>query len=982
MANIQGLYPNAHNTKLEYLSHLIKNSKVNILALTETHLSPDITDNEVCMEGYTTFRCDRTLKSHGGVMTYIKSSLASNELLKFSNLHCSINVVYVTLLKLTVVNIYRPPNCTTVSFSEIMNKVRELPLLRVSPLQDIVVLGDFNFPRVKWPDGSIATGGTTEEQTQSSLLLNLIDDLFLTQMILKPTRGNNILDLLFTNNKELIHHYEVSPTIYSDHNIISISLNHPSISDPVIEPQVKPVMAEFDFSTCDWSEINAKFIAVDWHLLLAGCGTTEKFQRFQDKLEEICLGSVRRRCATRRRKRRLPRPCKVWYRNISNITKQLRHATRPCHRRKLLLKLHTVEAKLHSFFLNSRANEEARAIETIKSNPKYFYKYAKKYKSTKQDIGPLLDNEKQPVYSSLQMAEMFKTQFESVFSAPRLDKRILAPHNFFNDIDRSKPTLTDCQFSQADIIKSINQLKLDSAPGPDCLPTLLLKNCKESLSLPISLLWRSSLDTGIIPSNLKDATIAPIHKGDSRAIPKNYRPISLTSHLTKIFERLLRDEIVGFMEQNQLMNPNQHGFRTGRSCLTQLIEHYDLILDGLAGGSNVDVVYLDFAKAFDKVDHGILCYKLHSLGIGGKIGMWLFSFLTNRVQRVLVNGTSSSMSTVISGVPQGTVLGPVLFLVHITDINQRIESRVSSFADDTRVMRLVKCGEDVETLQEDLNKIYEWQDANNMKFNDDKFEVLRYGKNEVLKTLTYYTTPTGDPIETRDCVRDLGVVMSASANFSNHIDHTVAKVKNVINWILRIFVSREQTVMKTLWDSLVQPHLDYCSQLWAPSRVGDNMKLEALQRSFTSRIEGTQNFDYWERLSKLNMCSQQRRQERYRIIYTWKAIENMIPNFGIAFHLSPRLGRLCIVPPINTRAPMSVQSLKDASLMVMGPRLFNALPREIRDVSSCSLPFFKSRLNHFLKNIPDRPRCQGYTSQCKMSSNSILDMRNEVGAQL
>jgi hypothetical protein len=291
------------------------------------------------------------------------------------------------------------------------------------------------------------------------------------------------------------------------------------------------------------------------------------------------------------------------------------------------------------------------------------------------------------------------------------------------------------------------------------------------------LIWRDSLDTGLIPNELKRATIIPIHKGDSRALPKNYRPISLTSHIIKIFERILRTHLVNFLEDNNIMNSNQHGFRAGRSCLSQLIAHYDYIIDCLEEGLNVDVVYLDFAKAFDKVDHGVLLHKLRTMGVGDKVGIWLHSFLSDRTQSVLVNGFLSEQCKVISSVPQGTVLGPILFLAHIADIDSGLSSRVSSFADDTRISRQISSIIDFELLLFDLQKAYEWQQINNMMLNEKKFETLRYGKNKDIKLNTNYLTPTGQHIESKKKVKDLGVIMNDTANFSDHIEYTCIKVR-------------------------------------------------------------------------------------------------------------------------------------------------------------------------------------------------------------
>ena len=277
------------------------------------------------------------------------------------------------------------------------------------------------------------------------------------------------------------------------------------------------------------------------------------------------------------------------------------------------------------------------------------------------------------------MADILTDQYSSVYSTPR--DQPINPTEFFNSDDPSK--LIDFDFSEEDFIDAINEIANNASAGPDGFPAILLKQCKTTLSKPLYLIWRSCFDNGITPTQAKQSNIVPIHKGDSTAIPANYRQVALTSHLVKIFEKILRKKIVHHLEVNQLLNETQHGFRAGRSCLSQLIAHYDKILSLLDQGANVDVIYLDFAKAFDKLDFNITFSKLKSLNIDGKVGRWLHSFLTNRFQSVIVNGTKSAPASVVSGVPQGSVIGPLLFLVLIDkDI---AHSFLSSFADDTRV---------------------------------------------------------------------------------------------------------------------------------------------------------------------------------------------------------------------------------------------------------------------------------------------------------
>ena len=258
----------------------------------------------------------------------------------------------------------------------------------------------------------------------------------------------------------------------------------------------------------------------------------------------------------------------------------------------------------------------------------------KKYSKTIDGVGPLLDSAKNVITGAKSICELLRQQYESVFSKPRKSTENQDdPNKFFS---KGKSKLADIAFTTDDIKSAIDELSVNAASGPDGLPAILLKNCKDVLAFPIYILWRDSLDTGNIPELLKLANIVPIHKGGSKAFAKNYRPISLTSHLIKIFLRVTRKHIVEYLETNYLLNQGQHGFRSGRSCLTQLIDHYDRVFHQCETGANVDVIYLDFAKV-DKVDHNILLSKIRNMGIGGKVGIWLHAFLKNRYQVIVTN---------------------------------------------------------------------------------------------------------------------------------------------------------------------------------------------------------------------------------------------------------------------------------------------------------------------------------------------------------
>ena len=269
-----------------------------------------------------------------------------------------------------------------------------------------------------------------------------------------------------------------------------------------------------------------------------------------------------------------------------------------------------------------------------------------------------------------------------------------------------------------------------------------------------------------------------------------------------------------------------------------------------------------------------------------------------------------------------------------------------------------------------------------MELNADKFECLRYGVDQTLKANTQYKSNTGTVIQEQDHVKDLGVTMSNDGTFKEHIKRTVSAARDQCSWILRTFRTRDPSPMLTLWKSLVQCKLDYCSQLWSPTAKGDIQTLEMVQRSFLKKLPSLRHLSYWEQLKHLSMYSQERRRERYIIIYIWRMLEGHVPNIPgadgdgnrIRAKWHPRRGRECIVPSVATSAPSKVKKLLHASLAVRGQNLFNTLPAEVRNVTGCSVDSFKRNLDKFLQKVPDEPLIPGYTAQRRSDTNSLLDM--------
>ena len=277
-----------------------------------------------------------------------------------------------------------------------------------------------------------------------------------------------------------------------------------------------------------------------------------------------------------------------------------------------------------------------------------------------------------------------------------------------------------------------------------------------------------------------------------------------------------------------------------------------------------------------------------------------------------------------------------------------------------------------------------------MGLNGDTFECLRYGPNKDLQSSTTYLSNTGQAIQEKDHVKDLGVTMGRDRTFRMHIINAVSEAERQCSWVLRTFATRQNLPKLTLWKSHAQSKLDYCSQLWCPLAKGDIQTIEMIQRSFLRKILGMNQLTYWEQLCTLNLYSPERRRERYRIIYIGHILEGHVPNVlstndqtpKITAKWHPRWGCECMVPVVKKAAHASIRKLQYASLPIHGQQLFNTLPPEICNLTNLSVDCFKRRLDKYLRLIPDEPQIPGYTAQRRAESNSLLDMIRLATAHL
>ena len=402
------------------------------------------------------------------------------------------------------------------------------------------------------------------------------------------------------------------------------------------------------------------------------------------------------------------------------------------------------------------------------------------------------------------MAEVLNNYFASVFI------RDDASDNIEYEQKEVDENLDNFDITIQDVKDAIDQLKLGKAPGPDGFSSTFFKKLRNVLALPLLLLFQSSLSTGEVPSLWKLAKVIPIFKKGARGNPANYRPVSLTCIICKLLERIIRNRLYNHLIRNNLINNSQHGFMSDRSTQTNLIEFLDWITNEIDKGEAVDIVYLDFSKAFDKISHIKLIKKLHAKGVRGKTLQWIKSWLSNRKQKVFVNGKCSGLKNVDSSVPQGSVLGPILFIAFIDDIDDYAEliDILKKFADDTKGAKKIGNQSDIDAFQTSLNNLIEWGRRNSMTFNAKKCKIMHCGRNNPKAKYNM----NGVELAEVDNEKDIGITVSSNLKPSKHCEEAANRARAVLGQISRCFHYRDRKVFLRLYIQYVRPHLKFsCS---------------------------------------------------------------------------------------------------------------------------------------------------------------------------
>ena len=580
-----------------------------------------------------------------------------------------------------------------------------------------------------------------------------------------------------------------------------------------------------------------------------------------------------------------------------------------------------------------------------KKNPKSFWAYTRSKMRTKDGIGPLLSNpeDKESLkFDDLEKANILQDQFSSVFTNETdTDIPILQSRTPF--------TVENLLITAEIVTKEIKDLDVNKSCGPDEMHPRMLIELADHIAAPIALLFNLSIQGHKLPEDWKKAFISPIFKKGSRNLAINYRPISLTCILCKLMEKFVRRTIMNHLLENYLLSSKQHGFINGRSTTTQLLCYLDKCVQSIVKGEVIDAIYLDFWKAFDTVPHQRLLEKLKAYGIKGNLHDWIRDFLLGRTQEVVVNGTKSKPVPVVSGIPQGSVLGPLLFVIYINDILDNIDSSGLMFADDTKIFRKITSKEDAEQLQQDLEKLETWSTKWQLKFNEQKCHVLTMGKFENIRFCNRYKICDSE-MEHVYTEKDLGVTVDENLNFEEHILNKVRIANALVGQIRGSFSFLDGITFKRLYTALVRPHLEYAQAVWYPFLQKHVNLLENVQDRATKLVDGFKNLEYAERMKKLNLPTLAYRRKRGDMIEIYKHFNKydkdaLSPSFQPRHRISRR-HKL----QLHERVPKDgCRGLQTNGFYFRTAQIWNNLPRNV--VEATSIDSFKNQLDIHWKSM-------------------------------
>lgn len=796
-------------------------------------------DNELFDNSFQVFRRDRytdASKLGGGLLLGFRNTLTCSRVefpVSLNDLDIEIISVRVSLKSkdIYVVNCYIPPSSQNRQFSNGKN-IFENVILHLDFLEDIrkpgdevILLGDFNLPSVDWvycreDDTCVPTGDFPAK------IADFLDNVSCSGFWQSSTVTNSLgrqLDLVFSTENNIL--VERSPT-----KLTNIDLYHPPLLITIGEEDTDtpdhsgtPTTFRFNFRKADFDRITNMLLDINFSLEFSSEDINENVEKFYS-----ILFNIFQECVPLERSRDI-KSVPPWY-NKELITLK--------NRKNRLWKKH-LKAKnqlsydnfvdCHTTFIELSSALYNTYLQDIKcklyNDPRTFFKFinVKKkddgYPSTMRFNGDSSNN-------SEIITDFFASFFESAFD----NESFTPPEAAFSYINSKVTDFIIPDITEDVVAKKLETLSEDYSVGPDKVPPIVLKRCARAFSLPLSILFKSSISSSSFPRLWKSSFIIPIHKKGSKSDIDNYRPIAKLSCIPKSFESIIYSSLSETCKS--IISPNQHGFVPNKSTTTNLLEFSSDIIGAFISKSQVDCVYTDFSKAFDKLSHSVIVLKMRRLGFPPWFIEWVTSYLLDRTYKVVFRGVESRSINATSGVPQGSHLGPLLFILAIDDVSLVLKkAKVKIYADDMKLYSTIKSSRDAELLQDDLDRFATWCSDSNLKLNVGKCEFTRFYR--IKSPVLFNYRFNNSVIQFNSLVTDLGVVFDKEINFKAHIDKIATKASRMLGFIKRWGKEfNSPLVLRHLYTTFVRPILEYACQVWAPFYQTDIDRVEAVQKRF------------------------------------------------------------------------------------------------------------------------------------------------------
>lgn len=688
----------------------------------------------------------------------------------------------------------------------------------------VVVVGDYNLPFLNW-DHDDELRCLLPTNTSSEQEFTVVESFIANGLHQLNHYGNangRILDLVFSTDINVLELVEPpSPLLRVDEHHKPLVLVIETASECEISRATDPL--DFDFKRCDFAVLSSMISDVGWVNLLIGCSVDEAVSIFYDKLYGIISEVVplKQRIDTHRKKQ-------PWWNNeLQRLRNRLRRARKRYFRSRNeqhKAELRDLESEYNSLHAQCFRCYIHRTEASLKQDPQQFWQYVKTRKRS-NGMPRHLRYQGEAAESPSESANLFSAFFRSVQS----NNRPPLTESYLSNLPHYDLNVTVYNFSRQDVFAKLVSIDTSKGAGPDRLSPFFINRCAESIALPVSILFNRSLSEGIFPNKWKTAAITPIHKSGNVNDVENYRAISILSCFPKVLESLVHDSL--YRNVQHVISESQHGFVRKRSTTTNLMCYVSSLVDSLEKRQQVDAVYVDFSKAFDKVPHALAVEKLKRMGFPQWLTQWIESYLSERWAFVRLGGTSSETFSITSGVPQGSHLGPLLFVLFVNDLCGLIRSPKYMFADDLKFFRLITSMVDCCALQMDIDSLLEWCSLNGMEVNIRKCNIISFNRSRTTAIFDYKMNASS--VNRVSSIKDLGLILDSKLKFTEHIATTTAKAYAILGFIKRNTQQFEDVYcLKTLYCSLVRSILEYGVLVWAPYHVTLCFRIEKIQRNF------------------------------------------------------------------------------------------------------------------------------------------------------